>query len=337
MLAPSWPYWDSRITMSWDGRMEPILRFIWQHTPKPRQLYKNWSYGVEMLMLLPKIVKLGNLYDLLRTGQRGCEMTRSRFTVAWSSLYTDPQNSGDLCLRALHKVRCPTLVIHGMKDIVPSLSHVRYLVKQIATSELVLFPDDKHNVHQRFAEEFHAAVKSFLLDKVGDAKENEDEERMNGDANGPAAFDQIEEISEIKGEPLLTLLSACVSLKLIRRSILQGVDKFSLPKASADQLVRTSKSNWGDYISNQVDAQFFARMVDPGEIMRTGTASTSGYEAWFEPDPETAQRYTEAQHNGSLTTAYALHKRFPNPAEQFPEMRMHDFGGGSGAFDCYRA
>lgn len=298
-------------------------------------------------------------------GLEQLQALNEKATDGWISLYTDPQKAGDVCLKALHYVQCPTLVVHGMKDVVSSIGHARFLAKQITNSELMIFPDGKHNLHQRYADEFHAAVKHFLLENEGVNEDKEAEEPViddiayafmgskalstaltagvfdaihdHSESPGFATFAQVERGSSIKGERLRTLLSACVALKLTRRRNVQGMDQFTLPKASADQLVRSSKRYWGDYISGQVDAQFYARMVDLDEIMRTGNSATSGYEAWFGSDPEAAQRYTEAQHNGSLATAHALHRRLPELSNKFPQMQMLDVGGGSGAFSITTA
>merc|ERR1719446_164551 len=90
--------------------------------------------------------------------------------------------------------------------------------------------------------------------------------------------------------------------------------------AAKDELVSTSRKYWGDYIKHQVDAQFYQRM-------QTGD-STENYVEWFKSDPEAAAQYTQAQHNGSLATAYMLHKR----VDLTKVDRFLDVGGGSGAF-----
>lgn len=306
----------------------------------------------------------------------------NKATDAWIGLYTDPTTAGDVCLRALQQVTCPTLVVHGSKDAVCDVSHARYIAKQIATADLCLFPEGKHNLHQRYADAFHQVVHDFLLEdekeemeaakndqqsdlitsrrdqeepaidaiayafmgskalstalKAGVFDTIHDASSSDGDNNG-ATLGDIERESEIKGERLRTLLSACVALNLIRRTICRGADIFTLPQASTAQLVQSSKHYWGDYIANQVDAQFFSRMVNLDTIMRRGDTASDGYEAWFESDPEAAKKYTEAQHNGSLATAYALHRRFPELADRYPNMRMLDVGGGSGAFSIATA
>ena len=160
-------------------------------------------------------------------------------------------------------------------------------------------------------------------------------------------MEEIEARCTVHGERLRTLLSACVALKLIRRRYEPppgGQEMFWLPKASTDQLVRSSKRYWGDYISGQVGAQFYSRMTDLLETLESGSSSSHGYETWFESDPQAAERYTKAQHNGSLATARAMLKRLPELVERGEQqqqlgslLRMLDVGGGSGAFSIATA
>lgn len=277
-------------------------------------------------------------------------------TDGWIRMYTEA--AGDVCLEALHQVACPTLVVHGAKDVICDMKHARYIAKHVADSQLVVLAEGKHNLHQRHADTFHPLVADFLLEETTQEKEEKSRpepaidqiayafmgskamatavkagvfDAIHHSTNNAATFSQIDDQSEIKGERLKTLLSACVSLSLIRRNIVQGQDIFSLPQASTDQLVTTSKHYWGDYIANQVDTQFYSRMASLDRILRTGDTESDGYETWFDSDPEAARNYTLAQHNGSLATAYALHRRFPGLAQR-PSLKLLDVGGGSGAF-----
>jgi valacyclovir hydrolase len=69
---------------------------------------------------------------------------------------------GDLYAGLLAQVTCPTLVLHGARDpLIPGL-HPQAINRGIAGSHLHIFPDGKHNIHQRFAEDFNAMVFAFL-------------------------------------------------------------------------------------------------------------------------------------------------------------------------------
>ena len=247
---------------------------------------------------------------------------------------------------------------------------VTQVSRKCHTSVLVL-EEGKHNLHQRHADTFHRIVRNFLDSNMTaqeeEISEKEEEPKIDeiaypfmgkkalfsGLRSGvfdaihdavaanesdsskrpEVSFESIEKRCSVKGERLCTLLSACVALSLVRRRYTtDGLEMFSLPKASAHQLVRSSKRYWGDYISGQVDAQFYSRMADLHDTLESGSTSSHGYDAWFESDPEAAERYTKAQHNGSLATAYALHKRLPELAQERSSLRMLDVGGESGAF-----
>jgi pimeloyl-ACP methyl ester carboxylesterase/SAM-dependent methyltransferase len=286
---------------------------------------------------------------------------------ALNDKYTDTmrdimyKRGGDICLSELHRITCPTMVLHGSKDVICHERHARYIGRHIPNAQLRILPEGKHNLHMRHANEFRALVRDFLLHEDVDEESQPDIDHIAYGFMGSKAlfsalragvFDIIDAATEgskpglyasfeviesscdgIRGERLRTLLSACVALRLIRRRIDEsGSDTFRLPKASADQLCKRSRRYWGDYLSNQVDSQFYTRLADIDNTMRTGTQASHGYESWFESDPDAAALYTKAQHNGSLATAFALHKRLPELKANFPSMRMLDVGGGSGAF-----
>ena len=290
-------------------------------------------------------------------------------TDGWINVYE--KANGDACLSVLHKVTCPTLVVHGLQDVICETKHAKYIAKQISDSRLTLFAEGKHNLHQKYATQFHQLVRDFLTEehcemnkeciepaiddiaygfmgskalsvalKLGlfdaiDAISKEDDSLVDG----YATLDQIgtrcqEDIPE---ERLRTLLSACVSLQLIHKRVWKGENVFSLPKASTQQLVKSSNRYWGDYIVGQVDAQFYNRMADLDQTILTGDSKSDGYEAWFEKDSEAAKKYTLAQHNGSLATGFGLHKRLPELSSKYPNLQLLDVGGGSGAFSIATA
>jgi valacyclovir hydrolase len=69
---------------------------------------------------------------------------------------------GDLYAGLLAQVACPTLVLYGAKDpLIPCL-HPQAIHRGIAGSRLHIFPEGKHNIHQRFADEFNALAFAFL-------------------------------------------------------------------------------------------------------------------------------------------------------------------------------
>jgi valacyclovir hydrolase len=71
---------------------------------------------------------------------------------------------GDLYSPLLAKVKCPTFVLHGAKDPLTSGLHPEAIHCGIAGSRLRIFPEGKHNIHIRYADEFNSLVHDFLTE-----------------------------------------------------------------------------------------------------------------------------------------------------------------------------
>jgi len=126
-------------------------------------------------------------------------------------------------------------------------------------------------------------------------------------------------------EPRLqTLITALTSIKSLKRDAATGT--YTLSPNSAKFLVQSSRAYYGDYLRYQMGRQFYHRMGALPDVMTSGEAPS--YASWFS-DPETANTYTQAQHNGSVATAkYLVKKKLSLEGAQ----TMLDVGGGSGAF-----
>ena len=71
-------------------------------------------------------------------------------------------SDGNICKDMLCNIKCPTLILHGMKDpLVPNF-HPTYLSANIRNSSVYNFPDGKHNIHLRYSEEFNQVVENFV-------------------------------------------------------------------------------------------------------------------------------------------------------------------------------
>jgi valacyclovir hydrolase len=71
---------------------------------------------------------------------------------------------GDIYAALLADVKCPTLVLHGALDpLVPGL-HPEAIHRGIAGSRLHIFPQGKHNIHVKYADEFNALTLAFLTE-----------------------------------------------------------------------------------------------------------------------------------------------------------------------------
>ena len=115
------------------------------------------------------IEKTRNVSDWSRRMREPLEaMYGSDFPQMWSDwidAMTTVHNShkdGSLCVPELSQIKCPTLILHGVKDLLCPQFHAEYLRDHIDKSKLELFPEGKHNLHLRFAKEFNVLVTEFL-------------------------------------------------------------------------------------------------------------------------------------------------------------------------------
>lgn len=83
---------------------------------------------------------------------------------SWSNA-TDKiySQGGNVCKAEVGMVRCPTFLLHGGKDpLVPRL-HVDYLLENLKCPLLYHeFPNGKHNIHLKHADEFNKLIADFL-------------------------------------------------------------------------------------------------------------------------------------------------------------------------------
>ena len=115
--------------------------------------------------------KLGSIDDWNLEYREPLEKVYVGSTQDLRSLWSGWRNSteaklkdgGDLCKSELSKIQCPTLVLPGDKDPILPLFHPMYINKHIASSQLKSFPDGKHNIHLKYAQEFNEEVETFLL------------------------------------------------------------------------------------------------------------------------------------------------------------------------------
>jgi predicted O-methyltransferase YrrM len=137
----------------------------------------------------------------------------------------------------------------------------------------------------------------------------------------PSSIEDLQKATGIEAPRLQILVTALTSMKSLKKT----PEGYTLSPNTSKFLVRSAKYFYGDYLRLQMGRQFYKHMGDLPQIMKTGKGPT--YAKLF-ADPEEADTYTTAQHNGSLATAKQLCKRV-----DFSSMKsMLDIGGGSGAF-----
>ena len=74
------------------------------------------------------------------------------------------RHNGNLIEHHLKSIKCPTLVLHGERDPMVPPHHPRHLVRAITDARLLVFPEGKHNIHLKYADDFNRMVGAFLVD-----------------------------------------------------------------------------------------------------------------------------------------------------------------------------
>jgi valacyclovir hydrolase len=85
----------------------------------------------------------------------------SSFCDAMKMIY---DAGGDFCQAQATTLKCPTLILHGEKDPIVPAHHPQWFHENIAGSQMYTFPGGKHNIHQKFADDFNARVLKFFAE-----------------------------------------------------------------------------------------------------------------------------------------------------------------------------
>ena len=72
--------------------------------------------------------------------------------------------NGDICKDRVHRIKCPTLLLHGDNDPIVSLSDTLFLNEEIPNSRIYRFSEGSHDIHCQYVQEFNEFVQKFLLD-----------------------------------------------------------------------------------------------------------------------------------------------------------------------------
>ncbi|XP_074473511.1 valacyclovir hydrolase-like [Sebastes fasciatus] len=71
---------------------------------------------------------------------------------------------GSICVELMPLISCPTLIVHGEKDKMVSISETQVIHKLIKGSRLHLMPNGGHTLHDDYPDEFNKLVEDFLED-----------------------------------------------------------------------------------------------------------------------------------------------------------------------------
>ncbi|ALC47239.1 CG5377 [Drosophila busckii] len=72
------------------------------------------------------------------------------------------QRNGDFCCKEVAQIKAPTFILHGSKDPMIAPEHVPWLKQRLPMARYHEFPEGKHNIHLRYAEEFNRLVADFF-------------------------------------------------------------------------------------------------------------------------------------------------------------------------------
>lgn len=74
-------------------------------------------------------------------------------------------SDGNICKDYMNNVKCPTLLLQGLKDPWIPNHHVIDIHKGIANSLVYCFPDGDHEIHLKDADRFNPVVEEFVMGK----------------------------------------------------------------------------------------------------------------------------------------------------------------------------
>ncbi|MBA2588672.1 MAG: alpha/beta hydrolase [Alphaproteobacteria bacterium] len=136
----------------------------------PERVSRLVVFGGQSFLTAEEIAAFNDIRKISAWSPRAAEAMRAvygdeldelwdRYVAGQEALFAA---GGDLYAGLLARVTCPTLVLHGARDpLIPGL-HPEAIHRGIAGSRLHIFPDGKHNIHQRYADEFNALAFAFL-------------------------------------------------------------------------------------------------------------------------------------------------------------------------------
>jgi valacyclovir hydrolase len=140
---------------------------------RPERVTRLMVFGGQSFLTAEEIAAFNHIRRISAWSPRAAEAMRAVYGEALDDLwdrYVTGQEAlfragGDLYRPLLAKVGCPTLVLHGALDPLTPGLHADVIHRGITGSRLHIFPEGKHNIHQRYADEFNSRVLSFLTER----------------------------------------------------------------------------------------------------------------------------------------------------------------------------
>ena len=141
---------------------------------QPERVGRLVVFGGQSYLTAEEIAAFNHIRNISAWSPRAAEAMRAVYGDGLDALwdrYVAGQEAlfdagGDLYQALLPKVRSATLVLHGAKDPLTPGLHAEAIHRGIAGSRLHIFPEGKHNIHIRYADEFNALVHAFLTEEL---------------------------------------------------------------------------------------------------------------------------------------------------------------------------
>ncbi|OWR43929.1 Bphl protein [Danaus plexippus plexippus] len=139
----------------------------------PEAVSKLVVWGANSFILPQELEAYKKIRDVTNWSQRQREAMNAiygeekfaRYWAAWVDAMERIYNTrnGDICSEYVKDIICPTYILYGEKDPLVDHVHVSHLHTTITGSRIHLYPEGKHNIHIRYAEDFNKRVQEFLL------------------------------------------------------------------------------------------------------------------------------------------------------------------------------
>ena len=139
---------------------------------KPHAVEKLVVFGGQSYLTAEEIAAFNAIRGISAWSVRAAQAMRAVYGDALDGLwdrYVDGQVAlfqagGDLYRERLKDVGCPAFVLHGAQDPLVPAFHAQAIHRGIAQSRLHIYPEGRHNIHIKYADDFNAAVHAFLTD-----------------------------------------------------------------------------------------------------------------------------------------------------------------------------
>lgn len=139
----------------------------------PQRIKKMVVWGTNSYIAKDDIEMVENVRDVSAWSARMREPMeliygKDYFPILWNQ-WVDAykriyqEKKGNVCNDLLPEIICPTLIIHGDKDVMVAPEHPDFMHKHIKGSILHRFPEGKHNLHFKYKKEFNELVGNFLI------------------------------------------------------------------------------------------------------------------------------------------------------------------------------